>query len=257
MYAFKFCQRNFPSSHCHDAFLLQLTNQCQGRDHLSSVFKKSCLDRLSQNLWKDSTRGILMNYTTGHQYHTATSLVRKHLQAERCSEPRPAGCSVIASILHYFTWFDQWTCCLNQGSKIISQVSWYIAGLKLIPADTAGHGMHTWVLLLNHQRCSGVQKYGHPWFKCLLQWICMWSKANLNSKIWAKCETFLQILKQDCFLFTIVYCLSIIKKEKGPVQKFGNPFGLFFVTFWKRWLLRPRPRWFTCYGFNESMVNGE
>ena len=46
---------------------------------------------------------------------------------------------------------------------------------------------------------SGVQKCGHPWFNCLLQWIGTWSKANLNS-IWfrVKYETFLYILWQEC-----------------------------------------------------------
>ena len=40
---------------------------------------------------------------------------------------------------------------------------------------------------------------GTPGFNCLFQFICMWSKANLNSE-WhrVKHETFLLILKQDC-----------------------------------------------------------
>ena len=61
---------------------------------------------------------------------------------------------------------------------------------------------------------SGVQKCGHSWFKCLLQLICMWSKANLQMVYFFKHLLFI----------LICYGLQIIKKEK-------NPFGLFYVTF--------------------------
>ena len=33
-----------------------------------------------------------------------------------------------------------------------------------------------------------------------------------------------------CFLFSFFTVYKLKKKEKGLMQKFGNPFGLFFVT---------------------------
>ena len=48
-----------------------------------------------------------------------------------------------------------------------------------------------------------------------------------------KQETFLQIVKQDRFFFSFLPFINDIKKENDPVQKFGIPFGLLFVTLKK------------------------
>ena len=76
-------------------------------------------------------------------------------------------------------------------------------------------------------------KHIQCWFKCMLQWICTWLKANQYSKL-VKHETFLQIAKQN-FIF-----------------KFLELFWIIVLLLLKRWLLRPRPMWFMCYDFNES-----
>ena len=85
--------------------------------------------------------------------------------------------------------------------------------------------------LCDRHMYSGAQKCGHPRSKNLLQLISKYKQKRtwpLNGTMLH--NTFLKMFKQNYFLFNFLHFQNNKKKEKSPVQTFGKPVSLGFVS---------------------------